>query len=204
LIRLAEQLLLLARGDNGALVTSVHCDLTEVVAEAVAAAQILATAAEVSLVVSAPPAAPASLDPTRIRLAVENLLRNAITFAPPGSSVLVALSAVPEGWSISVRDHGPGFAAEFLPHAFERFRRSDPSRPRPVGPGLELEGAGLGLAIVHSVARAHGGTAMAANAPDGGAIVTITLPADVPADSAGRSDGRSDGRSAALRAGLRT
>ena len=61
-------------------------------------------------------------------------------------------------------DEGEGFAAEFLPHAFERFSRADGARARGA--------AGLGLAIVDAIARAHGGTAVAANTAAGGAEVT--------------------------------
>jgi signal transduction histidine kinase len=71
---------------------------------------------------------------------------------------------------ITVRDRGPGFPEEFLPHAFERFRRANEARARHDG------GAGLGLAVVSAVAHAHYGKASAANAPGGGAIVTLTFP----------------------------
>jgi signal transduction histidine kinase len=71
---------------------------------------------------------------------------------------------------IEVRDHGPGFPGEFLPYAFERFRRAGHARDRADG------GTGLGLAIVASIAHAHGGRAVADNHPDGGARVRIELP----------------------------
>ncbi len=71
---------------------------------------------------------------------------------------------------IEVRDDGPGFPAEFLPHAFERFRRPDSGRSRGDG------GAGLGLAIVQAIAVAHGGVAAARNKPGGGAVVGLRLP----------------------------
>jgi hypothetical protein len=71
---------------------------------------------------------------------------------------------------IAVRDQGPGFPPEFLPHAFERFSRADTGRARSGG------GTGLGLAIVASIAQAHGGGAYAENRPTGGARVRIELP----------------------------
>jgi signal transduction histidine kinase len=74
--------------------------------------------------------------------------------------------------TVEVRDHGPGFPPEFLPHAFERFQRADPARGRADG------GAGLGLAIVATIAHAHHGTVAAGNHPSGGARVRIELPAD--------------------------
>ena len=68
---------------------------------------------------------------------------------------------------IHVRDEGAGFPPEFLPHAFERFRRADAAR--------SSEGTGLGLAIVKAIADAHGGSAAARNADGGGADVWIEL-----------------------------
>ena len=91
---------------------------------------------------------------------------------------LVTLTVTREGSRlvISVADEGPGFPEEFLPHAFERFRRADTARARSEG------GSGLGLAIAETIARAHGGRARATNRPGGGAVVEIELPA--PAASA--------------------
>jgi two-component system, OmpR family, sensor kinase len=66
---------------------------------------------------------------------------------------------------IDVADAGPGFPEDFLPHAFERFRRSDLARTRRHG------GAGLGLAIVKAIAEAHGGWVRASNDPAGGVRV---------------------------------
>jgi len=70
---------------------------------------------------------------------------------------------------IHVTDEGAGFPDGFIPHAFERFSRADAARGR--------GGAGLGLAIVDTIATAHGGAAHAANRPEGGADVSLTLPA---------------------------
>ena len=72
-----------------------------------------------------------------------------------------------DGVELHVSDAGPGFPPEFLPHAFERFRRADPARSE--------SGAGLGLAIVDAIAQAHSGQAAARNTPDGGADVWIEL-----------------------------
>jgi signal transduction histidine kinase len=66
-----------------------------------------------------------------------------------------------------VSDSGPGFPPDFLPHAFERFRRVDTARAE--------GGTGLGLAIVDAIAQAHSGRAAARNAPEGGADVWIEL-----------------------------
>jgi two-component system sensor histidine kinase MprB len=100
-------------------------------------------------------------EPERISRAVSNLLDNARRWSPPGGVVEVEL----RDGTLSVRDHGPGFAEQDLPRVFERFFRSDRARAMP--------GSGLGLAIVRQAAEAHGGTAEAANAPGGGALVRV-------------------------------
>jgi two-component system, OmpR family, sensor histidine kinase MprB len=100
-------------------------------------------------------------EPDRIARAVTNLLDNARKWSPPGTTVDVDLS---EG-TLTVRDHGPGFAEEDLPRVFERFYRSRAARG--------TSGSGLGLAIVRQAADSHGGSAAAANAPDGGAVLRV-------------------------------
>ena len=100
-------------------------------------------------------------DRVRLEQALSNLVDNALRHGA-GTVTLTARSA--HGLvSLLVRDDGPGFPAEFLPHAFERFSRSDPSRGG--------TGAGLGLTIVQAIATAHNGTATAS-----GAQVCIELP----------------------------
>jgi len=113
---------------------------------------------------------PDGLEPTivdgyrdRMERAVWNLLENAGKWSGDGGSVEVALA----GGELWVRDHGPGFAEEDRPLVFDRFYRSAAARSMP--------GAGLGLAIVREVAEAHGGTVVAENARDGGALVRLSL-----------------------------
>jgi two-component system sensor histidine kinase MprB len=103
-------------------------------------------------------------EPERLIRAVSNLLDNAIKWSPPGGEIEVTLS----GERLTVRDHGPGFAEEDLPHVFERFYRSSSAR--------RLSGSGLGLAIVRQAVEAHGGWVEAANALGGGAILEVRLP----------------------------
>ena len=77
-----------------------------------------------------------------------------------------------------MRDHGPGFDEADLPHVFDRFYRADSARGMP--------GSGLGLAIVRQAAEAHGGSATAANAAGGGAVVTVSFgPSVVVGDETG-------------------
>lgn len=101
--------------------------------------------------------------PDRVTRAVTNVIDNARKWSPPDGTVEIRLA---DG-VLSVRDHGPGFRAEDLAHVFERFFRSADSRRMP--------GSGLGLAIVKQAAEAHGGYATVSNAPDGGAIVTVSF-----------------------------
>ena len=110
-------------------------------------------------------------EPERISRAISNLLGNAHKWSPPGGLIDIEL----KDGSVSVRDHGPGFAEADLPHVFDRFYRADNARGMP--------GSGLGLAIVRQAAEAHGGSVSAANAPGGGAVVTVSFgPSVVVAD----------------------
>ena len=103
--------------------------------------------------------------PDRLGRAVNNVLDNAARHSPSGGVVEVGL----RDGTLSVRDHGPGVAADELPLLFDRFFRGAGARER--------HGSGLGLAIVRQVVESHGGAVDAANAQDGGLIVTLTLPA---------------------------
>jgi two-component system sensor histidine kinase MprB len=116
---------------------------------------------------------PARLDGVAERLerAVNNLLDNASRHSPARGTVEV--HAGPDG--VIVRDHGAGVAEQDLPYLFDRFYRGSNARGR--------QGSGLGLAIVRQVAEQHGGHASVANAPDGGAVFTLKLPAAPPDDA---------------------
>jgi signal transduction histidine kinase len=169
--RLAEDLLFLARTDRGGPnVHPVRQPLRPVLAGAVTGASSRAAAAGIRLELEVDPRLKAAIDADRVRQAADNLLDNALRVAPPGSAVRVQAERRDGQVSLAVSDAGPGFAAGFLPHAFERFARADPARSREHG------GAGLGLAIVEAIARGHGGHAAAANRPDGGAVVRLTFP----------------------------
>jgi two-component system sensor histidine kinase MprB len=101
--------------------------------------------------------------PDRINRAVSNVLDNARKWSPPDGTVDVDLRA----GTLSVRDRGPGFDAQDLPHVFDRFYRAGNARRMP--------GSGLGLAIVRQAAESHGGFVRAENAPDGGALLTVNF-----------------------------
>jgi two-component system sensor histidine kinase MprB len=106
-----------------------------------------------------------AVSPARLDRAIANLLDNAFKWGPPGGPVEVL---VREGL-LEVHDHGPGIAAADLARVFDRFYRAPAARALP--------GSGLGLAIVRQVAETHGGSVRAANDPDGGARLTLELPA---------------------------
>ncbi len=170
--RLAEDLLLLARTDQGApVVNAVSQPLAPVLREAVTAASIRAGERDVLVDLEVEPELTAPVDADRLRQAVDNLLDNALRVAPVGSKICLEAGRRNGTVRISVADSGPGFPEEFLPYAFERFHRADTARTRQHG------GAGLGLAIVKAIAQGHGGRAEAANRADGGAVVRLLLPA---------------------------
>ncbi len=112
-------------------------------------------------------------NPERLSRAVNNLLDNASRHTEPGTALHVTVDA--DG--VTVRDHGGGISEQDLPHIFDRFYRGENSRAR--------QGSGLGLAIVRQVAEQHGGSIGAANATDGGAVFTLSLPGSVVLDDPG-------------------
>ena len=166
LARLAEDLLVLARLDEGRLRLRTSEVPARELLEAVARRFDSRAAGEGrALEVEADPV---SFPGDRLRLeqALGNLVDNALRHGK--GTVRLAAEARDRKVDLRVADEGPGFADDVLPVAFERFTREDEAR----GNGA----SGLGLAIVDAIARAHGGSAQAANEPDGGAVVTLALP----------------------------
>ncbi|MEU1364970.1 HAMP domain-containing sensor histidine kinase [Streptomyces sp. NPDC005803] len=178
---MVEDLLLLARLDAGRPLSYESTDLSPLVVDAVSDARVTARASSGSG--SGPahhwrldlPEAPATVcaDPTRIQQVLVNLLANARTHTPPGTTVTVRVRAeTGHPWvTLEVQDNGPGIPAELLPRVFERFARGDASRSRHAG------STGLGLAIVQAVVAAHGGVAEVRSVP-GDTVFAVHLPAD--------------------------
>lgn len=110
-------------------------------------------------------------DPSQLRRVLVNLLTNAIKYSPAGSEIDIHLQWVPTGWTITIADQGPGIDAEALPRLFTPFARQKRHEDNAIA------GIGLGLAYVHTVVQQHGGSITAGNRPEGGAVFTLTLPA---------------------------
>ncbi|MEU4167671.1 ATP-binding protein [Streptomyces sp. NPDC026665] len=169
---LVEDLLLLARLDEGHPPQAAEVDLRVLVAEAVREARAAGEGHDWHL--AGLPDSPALVagDAARLRRVVANLLANARAHTPAGTTVVVTLEATGAVCVIRVRDDGPGIPPALLPDVFERFTRADASRSR-VSPGHG--GSGLGLAVVAAVTKAHGGRIRAESTP-GRTEFTIELP----------------------------
>ena len=166
LARLAEDLLVLARTEGGRLpLRRTEVSLAGLVSETRRGLEPRAKAAGVSLQVAVPDEQ-VRVDPVRLRQALENLVDNALRHTPPGGRVTVRAERTDDHVTLRVEDSGRGFPHDLLERVFEPFARDDAGG----------SGAGLGLAIVRTVAEAHGGTATAENVPGGGARVVLTLP----------------------------
>ncbi|PWB33482.1 two-component sensor histidine kinase [Pseudomonas sp. SDI] len=105
--------------------------------------------------------------PTLLERALDNLLRNALRFSPAGQPIEITASQDSERIVLSVRDHGPGVAAEHLAQLGEPFYRA---------PGQSAPGHGLGLAIARRAAERHGGSLVLENHPQGGFVAMLELP----------------------------
>lgn len=167
LSQLAEDLLLIARSDQGHLpVRPAQLDVREVLAAVAERFDTAAAAHGRRIVVTSHESVPLVADRMRLEQALGNLVANALRYGAGGVDLRATLS---DGTvELHVTDEGRGFAPEFIPRAFDRFSRSDSTRT--------TGGSGLGLAIVALIAEAHGGKAGVANRPSGGADAWITLP----------------------------
>ena len=166
---LVEDLLLLARLDEGRPLDRRPVDLLAVAFDGAETSTTVGPQWPVAVVSEAPVVVPG--DATALRQVVDNLLANVRTHCPPGTTTEISVESDDDHATLTVSDDGPGIAAEDGDRIFERFYRSDPSRARRRG------GAGLGLAIVAAIVRAHGGTArVRSTSPSGGARFVVVLP----------------------------
>lgn len=169
---LVDDLLLLARLDDGAPRADEEVDLGEIVVESVLDAKV--TGADHQWQLAVPPEPVQVMgDPRQLTQVVVNLLSNARKHTPEGTTVQVALDRpdqAPGQVELTVADDGPGIAPEMLGSVFDRFTRADAARS-----GRD-QTTGLGLPIVRAIARAHGGDVTVAS-ESGSTVFTLALPA---------------------------
>jgi two-component system, OmpR family, sensor kinase len=176
---LVDDLLLLARLDQGRALDRDPVDMTIVVEEAVDAASAVEPDRPISFEATGPMTV--SGDALRLRQVVDNLLANVRTHTPTGTPAMVTLKAGVERVVLEVSDLGPGLPREGRERIFNRFYRADPSRSRDRG------GAGLGLAIIHAIVTAHGGSLTVDDNVPSGTVFRIELPVAGAAGAAGSS-----------------
>lgn len=165
--RLIDDLRTLSLAEAGALALNREpVDLAELAREVAAAFATQAATAAVGLSVEADAPVELELDPHRVRQVITNLVANAMRHTPPGGRVTISVERRTDQVRLEVRDTGSGMAPEETAQAFDRFWRSG-----------ERAGAGLGLAIVRDLVRAHGGEVWIESEPEAGTIVTCELPA---------------------------
>jgi len=165
---LVDDMLLIARLDQGRPLASEAVDLQVIARDAAADARAVAPQREITL--NAPDRVVVSGDDTRLRQVVGNLVRNALVHTPGRTAIEIAVTTQNGTAQLSVADHGPGLRAEDRERIFEPFYRADPSRSRDSG------GAGLGLSIVNAVVLAHGGRVQVKETNGGGATFEVQLP----------------------------
>jgi two-component system, OmpR family, sensor kinase len=165
---LVDDLLVLARLDQGRPLDKAAVDLRTIANDAVADARVVAPNREISLSANGPVIVTG--DDTRLRQVMGNLLRNALVHTPQLTPIEVVVATDDGLGHMSVADHGPGLAEGDVGRIFEPFYRADPSRSRDSG------GAGLGLSIVSAVVAAHGGHVKVTKTEGGGATFEVELP----------------------------
>ena len=171
---LVDALLTLARADEGrAPLHREPVDLRAIVEETTETGELLAEAAGVKMSVAMPPSpVVVSVDRSRIRQLLLNLVTNAVKYTPRGGYVKLALGQADGQVTLAVADTGIGIAPGDVPHIFDRFWRADSARTRTGA----RPGTGLGLAISKWIAEAHGGTIEVQSRPGRGTTFTVTLP----------------------------
>ncbi|MER6350056.1 HAMP domain-containing sensor histidine kinase [Streptomyces sp. NPDC001595] len=169
---LVEDLLLLARLDAGRPLQFEQIDLVPLVVDTISDARAAGREHNWRLELPDEPALVAA-DGARLQQVLVNLLANARTHTPPGTTVTARVRRQGAWLCVDVQDDGQGIPPELLPHVFERFARGDSARSRTTG------STGLGLAIVQAVATAHGGAVTVDSVP-GLTVFTLHLPALTP------------------------
>ena len=190
---LVEDLLLLARLDEGRPLAKEPVELVGLLAETIQTSQTVGPDWPVRLDAGHPTEIIGDKD--RLRQVFGNLLANVRAHTPTGTETMVRLGDLDGVAVVEIADNGPGLTEEQAARAFERFYRVDASRSRIHG------GAGLGLSIVAAIVAAHGGSVSAASGPGGGATFTVRLPLE-PDETEPSLDDELDAAEAELREGI--
>jgi len=165
---LVDDMLLIARLDQGRPLENRPVDLQAIARDAAADAHAMAPQRDIK--VEAPTTVVVAGDDTRLRQVVGNLVRNALVHTPGSTPIEISVGRNDGVALLSVTDHGPGLGPGQVERIFEPFYRADPSRSRDSG------GAGLGLSIVSAVVTAHGGQVRVKETTGGGATFEVELP----------------------------
>jgi two-component system OmpR family sensor kinase len=165
---LVEDLLMLARLDEGRVAEMTDVDMAEVVRDVLSDAEVRAPD---HLWRSSIPSRKVLVKANRNQLVqvITNLVQNATVHTPEGTTVSVSLKTRGNDAVFEVKDNGPGIPVEVQPQLFERFRRADKGRSRATG------STGLGLAIVRGIVDAHGGMVSVASKP-GRTVFSVNIP----------------------------
>ncbi len=166
--RLVNDLLTLARLDEGVPMEKTPVELVALTSEAVRTATAVGPEWPVRFWAARPVEVDGDKD--RLRQVIDNLLANVRAHTPPGTTTTVRVDQAEDQAEIEVRDSGPGMPEEEARRVFERFYRVDPARSRTSG------GSGLGLSIVAAIVAAHDGTVSARSSPGEGMVVTVRIP----------------------------
>jgi two-component system OmpR family sensor kinase len=172
---LVDDMLLIARLDQGRPLDKRPVDLRAIAGDAAADARAVAPQRQISLSANGPVVVEG--DDIRLRQVLGNLVRNALVHTPQQTPIEIAVSTMEGAGWISVADHGPGLSSEEMVRIFEPFYRADPSRSRDSG------GAGLGLSIVNAVVSAHGGQVHVKETTGGGVTFEVELPLASPLEN---------------------
>ena len=166
--RLVNDLLTLARLDEGVPMEMAPVELVSLASEAVRTAAAVGPQWPVQFSATRP--IEVNGDRDRLRQVLDNLLANIRAHTPEGTTATVHVDQIGDQAQIEVRDTGPGMLDSDAQRVFERFFRADPARARTRG------GSGLGLSIVAAIVAAHGGTVSAVSTPGEGLVVTVLIP----------------------------
>jgi two-component system OmpR family sensor kinase len=171
LSHMIDQLLILASAEAGEIQwTERSVDLAALVGSLAEQLEPVATAKKITLVTNAQPNVSVRGDTSWIERVILNLLDNAIKFTPDGGQVRISVAAENGEAALRVEDTGIGIPPEALPHIFERFYRAEPSRSK------QVEGVGLGLALVKWIVDRHRGRIQVESQPGAGSTFTVWLP----------------------------